>query len=364
VFRQQCGQEGIDSPMTLTLLPSKVRYLVPARTSTELCLSAWRGCLSLLSESKSRDQYWDYRKDGILRDDSSSSLLMGQVRMASLWDELEHSKQYGFQPYEFLEGVTPALGQFHDMQRKLDQLIFQILHGTTDLETNHDCANTTPLGNDKTSVDPSKDKNDVVTICEEDFQQMLRELEDFSVMEKLNNPDSQLKSKLNSIYQWDWNDTIVQDFHRIVSPEFFKSYQLEGIVRTIMMGSNPIDVIKKTEVDNCMILSARIKFLEDSKTKKNNDNTTFNEDELDMTIQADEKLTVAIRVDVLYDMYRTVSIPQHDKVKDENNSNIDPIEFVYGDRCHGVFEGFLNSNNENPLRWRISNIDRLHTIRA
>jgi hypothetical protein len=92
-----------------------------------------------------------------------------------------------------------------------------------------------------------------------------------------------------------------------------------------------------------------------------------------MAFREDEKLTVAIRVDVFYDLYRTFIIPKKPRnlILDEkdddddgpvSNHNNKQTELVCGDRCHGVFEGFLTGRDDGLLRWRISNVDYLHMI--
>jgi hypothetical protein len=349
------------------MLSSKVRYLVPSRTGKELLIHACKGFWSLVNESHSRELLRWYKQNGIIRYDLMSSnfdFLTRSILVASLWDELEQSKEYGFQPQEFLEGVTPALGQFHAMQRKFDHRILHKIHGSAEWSKEFEMDTTTC--HDETSKEDLEEKMKSITLCENDLQELKGKFDSF--------PQSDSKSKLDSIYPWNWNDEIVHDFYGTVSPEFYKSYQLKQIFNTVLWGKEHPIIVTKTEVNNVMILSARACLLEET-----SNNIKF--DELNMEIQENENLTVAMRVDVFYDTYRTFIKPPIPNLIDEMNDRDDDdyendynsnkvnlhkkkySEHVHGHRWHAVFEGYLKGGGKNDsLRWRISDVKILANL--
>ncbi|KAI2500514.1 hypothetical protein MHU86_13938 [Fragilaria crotonensis] len=353
-----------------------INTLVPPRTVWDIATSAVAGAVSLVTDQEHRDAYVSMKEKGIIRDDvfwhGGSNGMFSMALVLALYQELDNPilKKYGFKADEFLEGVKPALEHFHDVESRLENKLFQLMkpkpapapddNDTT--ETEEDDA--TVLQGSK-AVDAESETYGLTENERNAMKEIVR-LE-ASISQMLTNATvdnasrTDASSTLNNVINWDWNDSLAQDFRLMVSPDFYKANQKGksfGVMLSKLKGMEVTYVEDSTNVANVALLSARV-MVEDREETKEIDYENVSDDELNVRDAEDgHRATVAAQIEVLYD------IEQQKKVRtwSDDLSEGEMKESDYGELTErslrvGVLEGYLKGSGEDKvLRWRLANV--------
>jgi hypothetical protein len=104
-------------------------FLIPPRTSWDLFQSAGNAILSLMSSQGSRTEFDTFLRKGTIQQDvlGRAGQPMGTAMILSLYNDLNSPvlQKYGFDTVDFLEGVKPALREFHNVHCSLINLMYE-----------------------------------------------------------------------------------------------------------------------------------------------------------------------------------------------------------------------------------------------
>jgi hypothetical protein len=337
----------------------KITYLVPPRTAWQVLRSAFDGIASLASDQEQRDSYLKYVRDDVIREHTidGSSTALRLIANLALFQELENPvlKRYGFKAEEFLEGVTPALEQFHDIEQTIDNKLIQI--------SNKLAAEDEAL---EQSFPATNNADDLASGLNDDERQVLtqfveQEASYLSMWTTKANPqdDSSLKdqtpSQLRQVLHWDWQDCLVDQLRQMLSSDFLKWLQKAKTIDCMYRKLRGVEVTYEQEscvVENVSLVSARVMVTEPENQVNEVDYDSIANDELKVKdIHDDPRLSVAARIEVLYNMQRTVSVAI--SPGDEVLSNITEISTRIA-----ILEGYLKGG-DGMFRWRLSDAREL-----
>lgn len=341
--------------------------LLPPRTVSELVAKAVGGAASLVMDQHYREAYLNYIRRGVIRDDvffqNGSNILMGPFLVLSLLMELGQAKQAGFQVDEFLEGVRPALEQYHNVEKTLDNRVFDLLMENDDGKMMSDFQKKykIPMMNSVfekqyklkplKTVTNSSSSTASTAFTEEERSVMAglaqREAE---YAHSLTNRPSFLPN-LSSVLDWDWKSSEAQQLQAMVSPDFFRSLQKDKTIGCMLHTMKGIELDyqdKSSKVLNVALLSARIMVMDQEEDADNFD--TLQDDELDVD---EEEEVVAAQIEVLYDLQHTVSVAS--RIFSDEGESLSKGEFTERLIRVSVWEGYLTGKDEG-LRWVLSNV--------
>mmetsp|Transcript_8984 Transcript_8984/g.14983 ORF Transcript_8984/g.14983 Transcript_8984/m.14983 type:complete len:423 (+) Transcript_8984:132-1400(+) len=392
----------------------KISYIIPPRTVMEMCGKALGGALSLVTDQEHRDSYMKYIKKGIIRDDvfwQNGSNALGPVLVLGLFSELHDPilQKYGFKAEEFLEGVKPALEQFHNIEKSLDNKMFELLTKAQGEQASQEEEAVAKLNSDILQRDNAKPVSDGEQVEEETVAKIIDEAQaDKNIVAKMSNEketvakmteeeeksaeevqsDSEVFSEeelgmmaevaereaaflavvmketpktltpfWNSLLKWDWKDSLVNQLEPMVSADFFKSLQKDKTIGCMLHKIKGVDLTyleDSSTVENVALLSARVMVMDrEDQDAAEADFDTLSDDELNTREEDESRLPVAAQIEVLYDIQHSVAVSA--KVpggEDDGNSG----EFTERLVRVGILEGFLHGGKDGELRWKLSNV--------
>jgi hypothetical protein len=376
----------------------KISYLIPPRTFLEMCGKAIGGALSLVTDQVHRDSYMKYIKDGIIRDDvfwQNGSNAMGPVLVLGLYSELDDPilKKYGFKAQEFLEGVKPALENFHDIEKSIDNKLFDLLnkaegeqmteaeeavakmnsdflqgdtHGaaaTNEAEQVEEGTDAKMTDEEAKSSDEKVKADDDEAFTEEERDMMAKVAEREAaflamMMQEGEKDKTPPKPFWTSALKWDWKDTLASQLKPMVSTDFFKSLQKDKTIGCMLHKIKGVDLTYQegtSSVENVALLSARVMVMDrEDQDEKEADYDTLVHDELNPQEEEDDpRRSVAAQIEVLYDIQHSVHVSAKVPGGEEKASD---GEFTERLVRVGILEGFLQGGKEGELRWRLSNV--------
>jgi len=363
----------------------KIRYLVPPRTVFDMAKSALGGAVSLVTDQEHRDSFLKYVQKGVIRDDvffQNGSNALGPILVLGLFQELDDPilKKYGFKAEEFIEGVRPALEQFHNIEKSLDNKLFEML---SEAEENPEKEQETTEGETTTvkMSDDDEDKTDSDSSEQEapfskEERQMMEDLADqeaayISMMTNTNNTNNQdddgeaptLPTSLRSVLNWDWKDEMAKELKDMVSPDFFKSLQKDKTIGCMLHKIKGVDLTYQQEssvVENVALLSARVMVVDDrDEREKEVDYDNIARDELNVKEEdEDARMSVAAQIEVLYDIQHSVSVSSKVPGLADGEEGAEGKSGEFTERLIrvGVLEGYLKGGEDGKLRWRLSNV--------
>lgn len=233
-------------------------FIIPQRTMTEMFFSAANGMISLLSE-KTRVGFMESIEKGVIQEEVLSQATAGPMMMLSLFHDLQNPlfKKYKFGPNQCLEGLVPALENFHNVSSALENELHEISQRI--------------LYNDKNEVDKleriDKTTNETIdelgVVTKEEKESLLSALE---VMTENDEFDSKQKKVAEAILNHEWMnearnhpDSLAAQLSRMVTKELFQINQLSS--KTAFLLQNQSRNISFREgscrVNNVALLSAR-----------------------------------------------------------------------------------------------------------
>mmetsp|Transcript_27284 Transcript_27284/g.41266 ORF Transcript_27284/g.41266 Transcript_27284/m.41266 type:complete len:374 (-) Transcript_27284:717-1838(-) len=353
----------MSSYMVRRISADQVKTLLPPRTFMEMGSKAFSGAWSLLVEQKQRDFFTKNVKNGIIRDDifwQDGANSIGPMVVLALYRELQDPilKKYGFKAEEFLDGVGSALERYHDVEKSIDNRLFDLLNGNNESKTvgSGEC-------NTESHSNPRKETTYEAKTAglSDDERSMMKELakRETSILSMmLNQQEDEAKpanEKLLKILDWDWRDNLVEDLRPMVSDSYFKASRLDKLLSCIMLKKKGVDLqyqIGTSSVENVALLSARVKLVNENEEEADIDR--IEHEELEMMEPNESNMSVAAQVEVLYDIEHSVltvtEAPQSESNETKSGEFTERLVLV------GVLEGFLKGGKDDGLQWRLSNI--------
>jgi len=337
-------------------------FLIPPRTSWDLFASAGSAVLSLISSQESRKEYDNFLQKGMIQQDvlGRAGQPMGTAMILALYNDL-HSpvlQKYGFDTGEFLEGVKPALEQFHNIHCNL-------MNSMHEESAKIDEDDTEPTEEEELSFENlKKDRQNAV----------------LAAMVGLTH-DNKLLRRFLKVQKNNWNkvaeddpDSIAGQLKRMVTSEFFSELQRTAQMKQIIEESlnNVVTYDNESaEVSNLALLSARTMVIDFNDSHKQEiDVERLKDEELSVADQdVDDRqrelgqkiggiwdnLPVAAQVEVLYEIKKTLTINNSTKEEDSESSEDTMTTRTDVSVLVAVLEGWLNGDpaGNGELQWRL-----------
>lgn len=347
-----------------------IRTLIPPRTVWDIISSSGSGLVSLLTDQEHRDTWQALTDKKIIRDfsqqrEGSSDTVTGVLALA-LYHELDNHtlKKFGFKADEFLEGAQPALEKFHDVEGRLCNKLFQLIHPaaaasdeTEAVKTEMDDA-TVLESTMATEADGVEAENG---FSEEERESILALVEREATFVRImampqddNATGMDASSPLHNILTWNWQDSLVQDVKLMVSSDFFEAYRLNMTVDTMLLSLKGVEFQYQEDsavVPEVSLLSARV--LVDDTELQEIDYKNISEDELNVRDTEDFFTTsVVAQIEVLYVIEHVSKLRAWMRESRDGGSLLtERLVRV------GVFEGYLKGTGENRVtRWKLANV--------
>jgi hypothetical protein len=308
-------------------------FLVPPRTSIDLFASAANAVINLFGSEDKRKLFANSVNSGVILPEILGQANLGYLRILALYDELDSPTLKSFNVDEFLEGVKPALAEFHHVQASLQNKVHVIAK-----EDNVD--------------DQKREESEELTV------------EKVLLASYANANDDRLRRVLNYSWKKEVEKDSESDEARIssmVSAWFFESLQVGAKICYFMY---PNETIQDgcVEINSVALLSARGILMHEEmedwiiEEVKEKVTTNIEEDGAEEKESNVENLPVVVaQVEILYNVEQTFA-KQDDDDDDENKTESEKTKTVTRASV-GVFEGWLNGDPEgNDLRWRVAEI--------
>jgi len=386
-------------------------FIIPPRTMPEMFYSAMNGLFSLLHE-KNRTVFVNSLENGTLQEEVLSQATAGQMMMISLFHDLQSPlfKKYKFDPLVFIEGLAPALENFHNVSGALENELYEInnkaLAGyekkVNQTDDNNDLFNDNGNGNGNSNGNDNK--NQVLgDISKEEKESLLSALRIMTHND--DNLDSEKQKKdAEAILNYEWMkeaernpESVAASLSRMVTKELFQINQLSSKTAFLLQNQSSKNMMFREgscEINNVALLSARACLFKRKKRSTTDDNkeiinakgivreyeaVDFNYDDDD---GIDSETAVAAQIDILYDVTQeflmTKSLPSststliHNSTeKDKDTSSLDtnssesteytPVLDTDGESTQttivsvATIEGWLhNGPDDGKLRWKLA----------
>ena len=355
-------------------------FIIPQRTMSQMFFSAAQGMISLLSED-TRIGFIESLENGIIQEGVLSQATAGPMMMLSLFHDLQNPlfKKYKFDPTQFLEGVTPALENFHNVSTSLDNELHEI--------------NQRALSNDETKVDDEKleidestteKKDDFGAITKEERESLLSALR---IMTENNKFGSKQKKVGEAILDHEWTtearnhpDSLAAQLSRMVTTELFGINQLSSKTAFLLQNQSRDIIFNEgsCRINNVALLSARACLFKEKNPSSEN---TGDDRDADIKYEAidyvdendfeDSKTAVAAQLEVLYDVTQEFVIRKpslFDSEETEASSNNDSPATTLNSTSSeneksthttivsvATLEGWLHGGpDDGKLRWKLA----------
>lgn len=287
-------------------------FIIPQRTMTQMFFSAANGFLSLFSE-KTRVGFMDSLEKGIIQESVLSQATAGPMVMLSLFHDLQNPlfKQHKFDPTQFMEGLVPALENFHNVSSALENELHEV--------------NKRALSNSKTEVaeqhltemdaKASETTDEVGAVAKEEKESLLSALQTVAENDDF---DSKQKKLAEAILNHEWMnearnnpDSLAAQLSRMVTKELFQINQLSS--KTAFLLKNQSREIYFREgscrVNNVALLSARACLFREKEGQasggEKDKKDSIDYEAIDSNFEKDlhdSETAVAAQLEVLYDV--------------------------------------------------------------
>jgi hypothetical protein len=357
-------------------------FTIPPRTWSQLLWSATRGAFALFSQPN-RVEFIQMLENGTMQESVLSQATFGPAMMLSLFYDLNCPlfKQTNFNASEFLEGVRPALENFHNVGGALEnhlQTILKEAAAKTNNETDDENVKKSREGsaNDDTVEAGISSLSDTVSRGKEKETLML-------TMQMFGIKDGGKRAAAILDHEWAAEaekdpDSLPAQLSRMVTKELFQMSELNA--KTAFLLQDNIQSITFQEgsckVNNVALLSARaVAFRKVDFSSESVETTTrpHSFEAIDYDIgegDADSKASIAAQLEVLYDVTQRFKINksammslkssnQDDDRKDKEtiSSNDDNSDFELRQTTIvsvATLEGWLKGGPDNQLRWKLA----------
>jgi len=328
-------------------------FVIPPRSFFQMFLSAAQGTFALFDESNRSDFIANLDK-GTINEGVISQATAGPMIMLSLFHDLQNPlfKQTKFDVGEFLEGVGPALENFHNISGALENQLQTII--SEDDKIDEEGKNT-----------PEEDSKSEKEAVDE-------------TMSALGMPTlgalfpQGAGSGVSKILKHDWMDDAKADpdslagqLSRMVSKELFQIHQVSS--KTQFLLQNHARNVKFQEgsclVNNVALLSARAFLCREKEAEVGVEApgpTQYETFELDAEDGGSEEkgVGVAAQMEVLYDVTQEFTVEKArtsiEAEGDETAEDVGTETLQTTIVSVATLEGWLQRGPEGELRWRLA----------
>jgi hypothetical protein len=325
-------------------------FIVQPRTFTQMLSSAFMGAFSLLNE-KNRSNFIEQLDKGVINEAVVSQATSGPLMMLSLFHDMQSPlfKRYDFDPKQFLDGVAPALENFHSVSGTLENKFHKIQAGEQTTTTKGD-------------EEAHSDDNDLPVSGEEKesiFRMYKTELSSSKMDE------NQVVAVLNH----EWMDDAKKDpeslagqLSRMLTGELFQLHQI-GAKTAFLLQNHKRSILFEEgscRVNNVALLSARSFLRVPNEANETTEKQSFQA--VDYNIdegELDEKAGVVAQFEVLYDVTQNF-VAENYPDSEEKETDKESEQQAEGEPMSttivsvAVIEGWLNGGPDGQLRWKIS----------
>mmetsp|Transcript_24992 Transcript_24992/g.54805 ORF Transcript_24992/g.54805 Transcript_24992/m.54805 type:complete len:395 (+) Transcript_24992:282-1466(+) len=320
-------------------------FVIPQRTMTQTFFSAFNGMVSLLSE-KNRVGFVDALEKGIVQEEVLSQASAGPMMMLSLFHELQNPlfKKNQFDANQFLEGVVPALENFHNVSAALENE----LHEVSRKSQQESSSKTDTEEETSNDIDDETPPTALGAVTKEEKESVLKALH---IMKGSDDNDSRSKKQLldaEAILNHEWMDeardypeSLAGQLSRMVSKDLFQINQLSSKTAFLLQNQSRNILFREgsCRVHNVALLSARACLFKekevpasDSNDEIDNNNSRAKEYEAidyefgDDHDHAESGTAVAAQLEVLYDVTQDFvvgksTVDDSKEIKEEKSSD-------------------------------------------
>ena len=328
-------------------------FIIPQRTMTQMFFSAINGGFSLLSE-RGRTGFLDSLEKGIIQEGVLSQATAGPMMMLSLFHELQNPlfEKHRFDPRQFLDGLGPALENFHNVSSALENELHKI--------------NSKALSSSKPETDEQKSEDiedadqevEAGGMTKEDKDQLLLALK---VMAKSEDAHAKQKKAAEAILDYEWMseaksnpDSLAGQLSRMVTKELFQINQLSSKTAFLLQNQSRNIFFREgsCRVNNVALLSARACLFRE----KDSEEGAKEYEAIDESLENDfdeSEAQVAAQLEVLYD------VTQEFVVKEPGNTSLSISDDEESTQTTVVsvatLEGWLHGGpDDGELRWKLT----------
>jgi len=356
-------------------------FVIPQRTMTQIFFSAANGMVSLLSE-KTRVGFIDSLEKGIIQEGVLSQATAGPMMMLSLFHDLQNPlfKKHKFDPSQFLDGLVPALENFHNVSSALENELHEI--------------NERALSNGETEVDEATSKkiektahktaDELGAVTKEEKESLLSALEITTENDEF---DSKQNKVAEAILNHEWMnearkhpDSLAAQLSRMVTKELFQINQLSSKTAYLLQNQSRDILFREgsCQVNNVALLSARACLFKEkagSSSEDHNDSekVATEYEPIDYKLENnfhDSETAVAAQIEVLYDVTQEFVIRKpslSDSKRREGLLDDSSLTATLTSTSSGnekstqttivsvaTIEGWLHGGNDGQLRWKLA----------
>ena len=323
------------------------------------------GSLSLLSEP-GRAEFIRKLDSGIINEGVISQATTRPFIMLSLFHDLESPlfKQYRFDAKEFLEGVAPALQNFHNVSGSLENQYHKIrLNSLPDeVETTQ-----TKTGENGDVAEESKGSCNEYAISGEDKESVLSIFRMYKGTDYFSSGMDE--KEVSSILNHDWAieakrdpESLAAQLSRMLTCELFQVHQISAKTAFLLQNHERKFLFREGSccVNNVALLSARAKICvpadrdegesaESRHRKYQPVDYAMGDDEME-----EKNAGVAAQIEVLYDVTHSF-VPCQEKSKEEVEAKDSGSEALTTTIVSvATIQGWLKGGPEGELRWQLA----------
>ncbi|VEU40651.1 unnamed protein product [Pseudo-nitzschia multistriata] len=348
-------------------------FIIPPRTMPQTFLSAFNGLISLMSET-TRSQFIDSLEQGIIQEEVLSQASAGPMVMLSLFHELQNPlfAKNNFDANQFLEGVSPALENFHNVSAALENELHAVSRKSQEKKTDGEEENAKEKGETSENI-----STEVGAVTKEEKDYLLSALQ--ITTESDDSQSKQQRKNAEAILDYEWMneardrpDSLAGQLSRMVTKELFQINQLSSKTAFLLQNQSRNVLFREgsCQVDNVALLSARACLFKEKEipgsSDEDNDNKPKEYEIIDYNF-GDEYVeagtAVGAQVEVLYDVTQEFAIGKSgDKRKDDISSESKASDQSENEDYTSTtivsvatLEGWLRGGPEGgELRWKLA----------
>ena len=319
--------------------------------------SAINGGFSLLSE-KTRVGFLESLEKGIIEEGVLSQATAGPMMMLSLFHELQNPlfEKHSFDPRQFLDGLVPALENFHNVSSALENELHKI--------------NSKAISNSKPDTDEAKPEDteesdqevEVGGMTKEDKDSLLHAL---SVMAKSEEAHTKQKKVAEAILDYEWMseaksnpESLAGQLSRMVTKELFQINQLSSKTAFLLQNQSRNILFREgsCRVNNVALLSARACLFREKDSEDDTDGKIKEYEAIDESLEHEidgSEAQVAAQLEVLYDVTQEFVVREPGdtslSISDDEESTQTTVVSV------ATLEGWLHGGpDDGELRWKLT----------
>mmetsp|Transcript_23586 Transcript_23586/g.65458 ORF Transcript_23586/g.65458 Transcript_23586/m.65458 type:complete len:369 (+) Transcript_23586:192-1298(+) len=344
-------------------------FIIPQRTMTQTIYSAFNGMVSLFSE-KTRSGFIDALEKGIIQEEVLSQATAGPMVMLSLFHELQNPlfNKNDFDPNQFLEGVVPALENFHNVSAALENELHDVIKKSPEKSADE--------GSNETSDSVDDSLIELGAITKEEKESLLTALRLTS--EDGDSDMTKRRKDAEAILDYEWineareyPDSLAGQLSRMVTKDLFQINQLSSKTAFLLQNQSRNILFREgsCRVHNVALLSARACLFKEKETPPSeveSDGKAAKEFEaIDFDFDDDypeSGTAVGAQLEILYDVTQEFAVGESKSVnangtEEKSSSNQSGKEEFTQTTIVSVatFEGWLHGGlDDGELRWKMA----------